>query len=314
MASTSERWPVPVDERALATASRGRRWYALLLGTRPRQALTKNLLVLTAPALGGQLLSDAAVVPGTLVAFVAFVTLSSAVYLVNDVRDVELDRCHPTKSRRPIASGALRVPFALGGALVLAAGGLGLALWWSPALAVVLLTYVLVQAAYCTHLKHVPGVDMVTVVSGFVLRVVAGGVAAAVEVSVPFVVVVGLAALFMVAGKRYSEMWMLGAAAGTRSSLARYSLRSLRLVWALSGAFAVVGYAVAATGLAPLGSAAAAWAIVSVPLFAAGMARYAQHVRLGRAGSPERVVYGDWILQVLGALWLAPLVAAVVLA
>ena len=199
-------------------------------------------------------------------------------------------------------------------ATALVVTGLVLAGWWSPALAAVLAGYLALQAAYSLSLKHRPGLDLVTVALGFVLRVLAGGVAAGVEVSAPFLVVVGFAALFMVAGKRFSEMHTLGAAAGTRRSLTRYSLRSLRLAWTGSAVTAVAGYAVAATGLAAPGTTAAAWAVCSVPAFAAGVVRYAGHVRQGAAGCPEAVVFGDRVLQVLGATWAVTVVAAVALA
>ncbi len=297
-----------------APPSRVRTLRAAVRGCRPRQAVTKNLLVLTAPAVGGHLLTTSGVLTGALVAMVTFCAVSAAVYLANDVRDVDSDRCHPVKCRRPVASGELAVPTALALSGVLAVGGFGVALWWSSGLAVVLATYLLVQVAYSTHAKHVPGVDLLTVASGFVLRVVAGGVAAGVEVSVPFVTVVGAAALFMVAGKRYSEMRTLGAAAGTRRSLAGYSLRSLRLVWVSAATLAAVGYAVAATGLSAVGTTSFMWSGASVPLFVAGVARYGGHVRAGAAGCPETVIFGDRVLQALGVLWLVPLSAAIVLA
>lgn len=293
---------------------RGTRSRSLLRAMRPRQALTKNLLVLTAPALGGHLLTDRPVQLGALVALVAFTALSAATYLANDIHDVELDRCHPTKCHRPFACGDLTLRTGATAAAALAVLALGLALWWAPDLAAVLVTYLAVQVAYCGQLKHVPGLDVSCVASGFVLRVVAGGVGAGVELSVPFLVVVGAAALFMVAGKRYSEMHTLGARAGTRRSLARYSLRWLRVVWVVSAAVAAAGYLVAATGMAPWGSASAALSLASVPLFAAGVLRYAQHVRRGAAGSPESVVFGDHVLQALGVLWLLPLSTSVLLA
>ena len=300
--------------RTTAAGGRARTLRALVRGMRPRQAAIKNLLVLTAPAVGGHLLTDTALLPGALVALLTFAAVSAAVYLANDVKDLDSDRCHPVKCRRPIASGELSVPTALTASLVLAVAGLGLAVWWAPALAAVLVAYLAVQVVYSVHLKHVAGLDMLCVASGFVLRVVAGGVAAPVPLSAPFVVVVGLAALFMVAGKRYSEMRTLGAAAGTRRSLAGYSLRWLRVVWVGAAALAAVGYAVAAAGLAPAGSSAGAWAIVSVPLFVAGLLRYAQHVRQGAAGSPESVVCGDRTLQALGLLWMIPLCTSILLA
>lgn len=286
---------------------------AAIRGCRPRQA-TKNLLVLTAPALGGQLLTDTSVLRGALVALVAFCAVGAAVYLANDLRDVASDRCHPVKRHRPIASGELSARTAALLSAVLGLLGLGLALWWSVGLALVLAAYLGVQVAYALVLKHRPGLDLLAVASGFVLRVVAGGVGAGVELSTPFLVVVGFAALFMVAGKRYSEMRTLGAAAGTRRSLAGYSLRWLRGLWVAAATVAVVGYAAAAGGAAPAGSAAAAWSLASVPLFAAGVGRYARHVRRGEAGCPEAVVFGDRVLQALGAVWVATLATSVGLA
>lgn len=306
------RQPVAV---APVLAAPERSWVPpVVLGARPRQTLSKNLLVLCAPALGGDLLTDRAVLPGAVVALVAFCLLSAAVYLVNDVKDVAADRCHPTKRHRPVASGALGVPTALAASAALAVGGLGLAGWWAPDLAAVLVAYLAVQVAYCAYLKHVPGLDMLSVVSGFVLRVVAGGVAAPVELSVPFVVVVAVGALFMVAGKRYSEMFVLGPVAGTRRSLAGYSLGWLRLVWVGAAATAVTAYAFAAAGLASYGTTASLCALLSVPLFAAGVLRYAARVRAGSAGCPEAVVFGDRVLQVVGLLCAVQLGAAVVLA
>src|SRR3954452_11644670 len=218
-----------VLERTTPAARRApRRLPAVIRGCRPRQ-MVKNLLVLTAPALGGDLLHDRSAQVGTLVAFVTFCAIAAAVYLGNDLRDVEADRCHPVKRLRPIASGELPPRAALLATLALAGGGLAVALWWSPGLAAVLVAYLLVQVAYSSGLKHRAGIDLVVVASGFVLRVVAGGVGAAVELSTPFLAVVGFASLFMVAGKRYSEMMVLGASAGTRRSLAGYSLTWLRV-------------------------------------------------------------------------------------
>lgn len=285
---------------------------ALLRGCRPRHSV-KNLLVLTAPALGGHMLADVEVLPGTLIALLTFSCVSAAVYLANDVHDVEEDRGHPVKRARPVASGELPVPIAIASALVLAAGSLGLAFWWAPPLAAVLAGYLGLQAAYTFYVKHVPGADLLIVASGFVLRVVAGGVAAPVALSTPFLVVVAFAALFMVAGKRYSELSALGAAAGTRRSLLGYSQRWLRRTWIGSAVIAGIGYVVAAADLAPLGTAAETWSLVAVLPFCAGLMRYAVHVRRGKAEHPEHLVLRDRVLVTLGATWLAPLAVSVML-
>ena len=305
-------WVPAVTEAPDAPVRAGRRPGALVRGCRPRQ-MTKNLLVLTAPALAGGMLGELGVLTGAAIAFLTFCAASAAVYLGNDLRDVEVDRRHPTKRLRPIASGALSPRAAGRTSVALVVGSLGLALWWSTALALVLAVYLAVQVAYSAGLKHRPGLDLLVVASGFVLRVVAGGVGAGVELSLPFLTVVGFASLFMVAGKRYSELASLGAAAATRPSLLGYSLRWLRATWVASAVVAVVGYAVAAGGLAPLGTAAAACALLSVPPFVAGILRYASHVQGARAGCPEAVVFGDRALQALGLLWLVPVALAVTL-
>ncbi|WP_210438563.1 decaprenyl-phosphate phosphoribosyltransferase [Nocardioides xinjiangensis] len=289
--------------------TRGARAAALARGCRPRQ-MTKNVLVLTAPAMAGAGLLEPVVLLGAAVAFVTFCAASAAVYLANDLRDVEADRRHPVKRFRPIASGAVTPGTAWRAAVSLVVGALALALLWSPALAVVLAGYLAVQVAYTGGLKNRPGVDLLVVASGFVLRVVAGGVAAGVELSVPFLTVVGFASLFMVAGKRYSELATLGSTGSTRPVLRGYSLRRLRATWQASAAVALGGYAVAAAGLGPLGTVAGTFALLSVPPFVAGIARYATHVRSAAAGCPEAVVFGDRTLQVLGLLWLVTVVPA----
>ncbi|WP_210648956.1 decaprenyl-phosphate phosphoribosyltransferase [Nocardioides sp. SYSU D00065] len=316
-ASAAPRIPAPRRSDAAAepppertpSPRRRRRAVALAHGCRPRQ-MSKNVLVLTAPALAGTGLADPTVLVGAAVAFVTFCAASAAVYLGNDLRDVEADRRHPAKRLRPVASGAVSPAAATGAAVVLVVAALGGALLWSVGLAGVLTAYLAVQVAYSSGLKHRAGVDLLVVASGFVLRVVAGGVAAGVELSVPFLTVIGFASLFMVAGKRYSELATLGATGSTRPVLRGYSLPWLRATWASSAVLAVGGYAVAAAGLAPVGSLAAACALVSVPAFAGGIGRYASHVRSADAGCPEAVVFGDRTLQLLGLLWLAAVVAA----
>jgi decaprenyl-phosphate phosphoribosyltransferase len=290
--------------------TRGDRLGALVAGCRPRQ-WTKNLLVLAAPVAAAHEGFGPHQVLGALVAALTFCAVSSAVYLVNDVRDAEADRRHPTKRHRPVASGRLSPQRAITGALLLCAGALAVGAWWRPELAVVLATYLLLQAAYSAELKHRAGLDLLVIAVGFVLRVVAGGIAAGVEVSAPFLLLVGAGSLFMIAGKRYSEMLVLGASAGTRRSLGGYSVSSLRLTWTTAAVVTAAAYAVGALGFAELGTPEEALTLFSVPLFVAGLARYAQHVQRGEAGCPEEVAFGDPALAVLGVAWLVPVLLAV---
>src|SRR5918998_3295742 len=177
---------------------------AAVRAMRPKQWV-KNVLVATAPLAGGRLL-ETSVLIGVGLAFVAFCLVSSAVYLLNDVRDVEEDRLHPRKRFRPIAAGQLAPGAALLIAGVAGAAGVAIGFWTSVPLGVVLVIYVVLQVLSSLTLKHLRVVDLAMVAGGFLLRAIAGGVATGNALSQWFLLVASFGSLFMVAGKRYSEM------------------------------------------------------------------------------------------------------------
>jgi decaprenyl-phosphate phosphoribosyltransferase len=180
---------------------RGSRPWGVVRALRPRQWV-KNVLVVAAPLAAGEIFAPRVLGP-TAVAFVLFCVAASGVYLVNDSIDVEEDRRHPRKRFRPIAAGLVPRPLAVGLAVVLFAGAMtAAALLTRPALAAVLASYVVVQLAYCTFLKNQPVIDLAVVASGFLLRGIAGGVAAGLAFSQWFLLVAAFGSLFMVAGKR----------------------------------------------------------------------------------------------------------------
>ena len=174
--------------------------------------------------------------------FVAFCLVSAAVYLVNDVRDVEEDRLHPRKRFRPIAAGELSPTAAIALAVVTAALGLTLGFLVAVPLGITLVVYLGLQILYSAFLKHLPVVDLAMVASGFLLRAIAGGVATGIPLSQWFLLVASFGSFFMVAGKRYSEMKALGAEAGTRRSLTRYSESYLRFAWMLAAVMVLISY------------------------------------------------------------------------
>lgn len=276
---------------------------------RPRQWV-KNFLVVLAPLAGGVLFQPD-VLEGVALAFVAFCLVSSAVYLLNDIRDVEEDRLHPRKRFRPIAAGELSIPVAAVMGIVLGLAGLALGFWTAPALGVTLVVYVAIQILYSAVLKHLPVIDLAVVSSGFLLRAIAGGVAVAVPLSQWFLLVAAFGSLFMVAGKRYSELVSVGADAGTRKSLDRYSQSYLRFVWILAAVLVVTCYSLWAfenPGREPLG---VPWTAISIAPFTLGMLQYALEVDAGQAGEPEDVVLHDHVLQGLGLIWLITISIAV---
>ena len=267
---------------------------------RPKQWI-KNLLVLAAPLAAGEL-ADRQILVVTGVAALAFCLGSSAVYLLNDSVDVRSDRLHPQKRHRPIAAGELSVRTALTAAAVLAAAGLVVATVTNGMLGVVLGVYLLLQVAYISGLKHQPVLDIAVVASGFLLRAVAGGVAADLPISQWFLLVAAFGALFIVAGKRYSELRTVGAGAGTRASLVRYTESYLRFIWGVCAAVTIMAYSLWAFREPEVGGVA--WHALSIGPFVLGLMRYAVDIDAGRAGDPEEIVWRDRVLQLLGVAWL----------
>jgi decaprenyl-phosphate phosphoribosyltransferase len=280
---------------------RGSRGWGLVRALRPRQWV-KNVLVLAAPLAAGEVFNPDVLRP-TIVALLLFCVSASGVYLVNDSIDVEEDRRHPRKRFRPIAAGLVPRPLAIGLALVLFAFALTTAaLATRPALAGVLGAYVVIQLAYCLFLKNQPVIDLAVVASGFLLRGIAGGVAAGLLLSQWFLLVAAFGSLFMVAGKRYSELIVVGDEAATRKTLREYSASYLRFVWSLSAGVACTAYSLWAFEMAET-QAGIPWATISIAPFVLAILRYARDVDKGAAGAPEEIVMHDRVLLVLGALW-----------
>ena len=282
---------------------------AAVRAMRPRQWV-KNVLVAAAPLAGGRLL-ERSVVGHVLLAFVAFCLISATVYLLNDVRDVEEDRLHPRKRLRPIAAGELQPAAALVLATVTGVAGFVVAFLTSVPLGITLAVYLAIQICYSAFLKHLPVVDLAIVASGFLLRAIAGGVATDTPLSQWFLLVASFGSLFMVAGKRYSEIKALGAGAGTRRSLERYSESYLRFTWMLAAVMVLISYSLWAFEIHIPPLLGVPWTAVSIAPFTLGLLQYALEVDAGQAGEPEDVVLHDHVLQVIGLIWLVVISVAV---
>ena len=293
----------------IATTPRRPLLPAAVRAMRPRQWV-KNVLVLAAPIAAG-VLFRADVLLSTLWAFLAFCLVSASVYLINDVRDVEADRAHPKKRLRPIAAGELTVRTALLLAVVCLAGSLAIGWFVEPLLLVTLAVYWVLQVGYSLFFKHQPITDLAIVSSGFLLRATAGGVASDIPLSQWFLLVASFGSLFMVAGKRYSEMVQLGPEAGTRASLERYTPTYLRFIWAVSCALVVMSYSLWAFEQRGPQLWGIAWPAISIAPFTLALFRYALEIDVGAAGEPEDVVLSDRVLQVLAVLWIVPVALAV---
>lgn len=301
--------PDPAPAAALAAG--------LLRTARPRQWM-KNVLVLAAPFAAGRLLSGGEAIRLALV-LVLFTACSAAAYLINDARDAEADRAHPVKCLRPVASGQVPAPaaYATGAALaVLAPAVAGMVCNADTAL--LLAGYVVMQLAYCVWLKHILVVDLVVVTTGFLMRAMAGGLALGITLSRWFLITSGFCALFMVAAKRYSELTLMagrgeGELGASRALLSTYTTGYLRFVWQLGAGVAVLAYclwAMETSGHA--GGGALPWRQLSMVPFTLSVLRYAVFADAGGAGAPEDVVLRDRPLAVIGAVWGALYVLAVI--
>lgn len=269
----------------------------LLRSMRPRQ-WPKNAFVFVALLFDRKLFDLGSLLP-VLAAFVLLCLMSGAVYLMNDLADIESDRQHPTKRNRPLPSGRLSPRVAR-----VAAAGLGLfslaaAYSLSRELALILLLYVASQVAYTFWLKHVVLVDVLTIAAGFVLRIAAGVSVIEVERFSPWLYIFGgFLALFMALGKRRHELVLLGgAAANHRAILEDYNLDLIDRLQGIVTTSAVVSYslyAFLAEGL-PENHAM----MLSIPFVLYGIFRYLYliHIR-NEGGAPEEILLRDRPFQV----------------
>ena len=240
---------------------------------------------------------------------------ASSIYLINDARDVEADRAHPTKRFRPIAAGVLPVGLAYAMAALLIVGSIGLSFLATagPQLAIVMAVYIALQLGYCFGWKHMPVIDIALVSSGFMLRTMAGGVAAGIVLSQWFLLVAAFGSLFMASGKRYSEILLAErTGAKIRKSLEGYTPTYLRFVWTLAATALVMSYSLWGFQLSNAADGpASVWYQVSMVPFTIAVLRYAADVDRGNGGAPDEIALEDHALQVLALLWLACIAMAV---
>ncbi|MFJ9556907.1 decaprenyl-phosphate phosphoribosyltransferase [Nocardiopsis sp. NPDC101807] len=286
---------VPGSPRGLRRTAR-----ALVRACRPRQWL-KNLLVLAAPGAAGALGSPDALLTCAAV-FALFCAAASGTYLLNDVHDADRDRAHASKRHRPVASGALPVPVAVtAGAVLGAAAPLASLALGDPLLTGLVTGYVLLTLAYTRRLKDVVVCDLVVVAACHVLRAAAGGAAVAVPLTSWFVIVVSLAALLVVVGKREAELRAFRdagapAAAPVRETLRGYTVTYLAQTRTMASAAMIVTYCLWA--LERGDASQPVFHAVSIVPFIMFVLRYNLLVDRGAGEEPEEIALRDRPLQV----------------
>lgn len=281
---------------------------ALLSATRPRQ-WSKNLLVFGAPAAAG-LLAVPGVLADAALAFVAFTLAAGGTYLINDTIDAPVDRLHPTKQHRPVASGEVSPRMAVSfGLLIVALAGIPTAILGRGAFTATIVGYIVLTLAYSLWLKDIEVVDLVVIASCFGLRAVGGAFAIAVPISRWFLIVTFFGALFVVAGKRFGEQRRLGAQAGShRSTLSAYGDFYAQHVMTLASGITLVGYGLWA---ADHGYVSAWWFLASFMFLVMVMLRFALKVHAGASDDPVEIAWSDRPLRVLAIVFVTLVVGGI---
>jgi 4-hydroxybenzoate polyprenyltransferase len=283
---------------------------AVVSSLRPRQ-WTKNLVVFAGLIFSQQLLTPRAWLAAA--AFLIFCILSGAIYLFNDVLDIENDRQHPAKRYRPVASGALPRHVALGVWLVLLVGGLALSFALSMRFGLVATTYGALLTAYSVWFKHVVILDVLVLAIGFVLRAIAGAVAVDVDISGWLLICTILVALLLAIGKRRQEALSLsGQATEHRPILAEYSERFLDQMIGVVSASTVTAYALYTMSPETVAKFHTRLLPLTLPFVLYGIFRYLYllyHRDLG--GNPSDLLLSDRALLVNIVLWMAVLLVLI---
>ena len=278
-------------------------WLIPLVKTMRPQQWVKNGLLFIALVFDAQLFHRPALLR-TLAAFGLFCLLSSLVYILNDLGDLEADRNHPKKRLRPLPSGALSVRTAQAAAVVLAAFTFGLAFLLSWKYALIALAYFFLNLAYTRWLKHIPVLDVMVLAAFYVLRVGAGVVVIVVSRFSPWLYVfTTFMALFLGIAKRRAELALLADGANThRKVLEGYSLPLLDQLTTIVTSGAIITYSLYtfwAPGL-PENHAM----MLTIPFVIFGVFRYLYLVQVEQCGgAPEEVLFSDRPLQVDVLAW-----------
>lgn len=294
-------------------------FYQIIRTARPRQWL-KNF-ALFAPALILGNISEFTILNKLLGGFFAFSLMSSGAYFINDIVDASKDRLHPIKKNRPIPSGKLKVWVALLVAAIFIASSIIYSSKYNGSFfTFILVVYILIQFLYSFLLRNIIIIDSLTVASGFVLRVIAGGVLVNTSISSWLILTTIALSLLLAFGKRRSEKTILSEAkteAETRKTLKSYPDNLLDSMITMSATFCIVAYSFFTFQVSPDSSlsnlkkflpasvATPKWLMFTIPLVIYGVARYLYVIYEKKEGeSPERVLLSDKPLLFSVMFWI----------
>ena len=288
---------------------------ALIRAARPVHWV-KNLSLFAAIVFSGMLL-EKALFNEVIIAFLSFNLTTSATYIFNDIFDAKLDRLHPVKRKRPIASGELPIVIAFGAAAVLALFSLYISYNLNFIFYIITLSYLITQILYSLYLKNIPVIDILIIASGFIMRVYAGAFLINAHLSVWFLLCVVSVALFLASGKRRSELNILDNTNVTRKSLTKYKKELLNSYVTMFGNAAWMSWALFTFFESPRASLPV-WLMlaevsrtttinkllmVTIPIVIFGIMRYEHLIFQGKSERPEKLLLTDPFLTVAIGMW-----------
>ncbi len=276
---------------------------SIFISLRPRQ-WSKNVLLFAALLFSKNLFNTGMTLRAA-AGFAVFCMITGAAYILNDILDRNNDRVHPEKSKRPVASGKLPIPLAAASASLIAVLTLASAFTIDRPFALIAAGYLLLQIGYSTLLKNIVIIDVLTVTSGFVLRVFAGAVIIDVGISSWLLICVFLLALFLALCKRRHELvLLLDGANSHRRVLGEYSTALLDQMISVTTASTVIAYTLYTLSEQTIAKFGTAHLVFTTPFVVYSIFRYLYLVHIRRAGgSPEMLLLTDFPLVCGIALW-----------
>jgi len=241
-------------------------------------------------------------IASTVLGFICFSLLSSIVYILNDIRDIEKDRLHSTKCRRPLASGEIPIPHAVIALVILFAALIALLVMvrvmgnhlYNLKSIGLLLLYLLINMTYSWGLKNIPIVDVTILASGYVIRVLFGALIIGVNVSIWLYLVITLGAFYLGLGKRRNEI--TGDQKGTRSVMRFYSHNFLDKNMYVCQALCVAFYALWTVDSVTIERFNTSAFIYTIPVILIIFLKYSLNIETGTDGDPTSVLLGDKVL------------------
>lgn len=233
-----------------------------------------------------------------------FSLASSSIYILNDIKDVNEDRCHPQKCKRPIASGEVSIPSAIFIAVCLLVTSLFAAFILNKLFAVCILTYLLLNFLYSARLKHIAIVDIIIISCGFVIRVIAGGILVNIIPSQYLILLTFLISIFIALAKRYDDVLLDSKGLQTRKNIDGYNKEFILAAIAITAAINIVTYILYTLSDEIISQFNSQYIYLTSIFVVTGFLRYLQLTFVENDScSPTNILYKDKFILTTLALW-----------